>query len=167
MKSALLGRQGHSTIESITRALAAGLVGTFVTGGALAMKNAIGVLPDVHVPQTLSTVIGTPGNVMAGGIAFFVIGTFMLSLAYAVISPRIPLRSPVIKGVLFGFAVWLTIMLIVMPVAGAGFFALHRSAAVPAAHLLLALLYGLVIAMMYASGSRELTMSPRQRSRPS
>jgi hypothetical protein len=51
---------------------------------------------------------------------------------------------------LFGFAIWLAMMLIVMPLAGAGFFAVNRGAIAPAAVLLLTLVYGMTLAAVYA-----------------
>jgi hypothetical protein len=142
----------QATMTSLGHAIAGGLVATFVVGAMLMIKNAIGAFPDVHIPQTLSVVIGMPGNLIAGGIAFAVIGMFLLSLVYAVISPRIPFQSKLTKGLIFGFALWLAVMLVVMPLAGAGMFALNRSAVVPAVHLVIMLVYALVLALMSAAG---------------
>jgi uncharacterized membrane protein YagU involved in acid resistance len=114
------------------------------------MNNAIGKIPDLHIPQTLSVMLGEPDHIMVGGITFFIIGTFLFGVIYPLIAPRLPIRSNLIRGLLFGFAIWLAMMLLVMPLVGAGFFAVNRSAIGPAAALVLTLVYGMTLAAVYA-----------------
>ena len=133
---------------SFKNALTAGCVATVVVGSALVMKNAMKLLPDVHLAQTLSSVFD--GSLVAGGVAFFVIWAVIFGLAYAWLAPLIPVRSNQMKGIVFGFGVWLVMMLVLMPAAGAGVFALHRSATVAAFHLVLMLVYGSVLAALYS-----------------
>src|ERR1051325_2686625 len=129
---------------SIRSAFLGGFVSTVVVSCMLIMKNALKAFPDVHIPQTISTVFGTPDHVVMGGIAFFVGGTVVLSLIYAAVERYLPGELALVRGLLFGFLVWLGMMLIMMPLAGAGIFALNRSATVPAVELVIALIYGLL-----------------------
>ena len=126
------------------------IVGSTIEILRFPLNNAIGKIPDLHIPQTLSAILGEPYHIMVGGITFFITGTFLFGIIYPWIAPRLPVRSNPIKGLLFGFAIWLAMMLIVMPLAGAGFFATNRGAIAPAAVLVLTLVYGMVFAAVYA-----------------
>ncbi|MEO7726898.1 MAG: DUF6789 family protein [Burkholderiales bacterium] len=150
---------------SIRNAVVSGFIATIVAGSILVMKNAMRVFPDVHIPQTLSTLFGWPDHIVVGGVAVFLAGTLVLSLAYAWIAPRIPVRAASIKGLVFGFAVWLAMMLLLMPAAGAGLFAANRSTAVPAFDLVLMLVYGLVLATMYARDTPTANIAQIDRTR--
>ena len=136
-------------LSSVKSAILAGFAATFVTSSILLMKNALGAFQEVHIAQTLSNVLGTPDEIMIGGTAFFLIGTVILSVAYAFIRPHIPVRSDLVKGLIFGFGIWLAMMLVLMPLAGAGMFAMNRSAVPVAVDLVLTLLYGLILAAVY------------------
>jgi hypothetical protein len=145
-------------MTTIKNAIMSGFIATFVVGSILLMKNAMKLFPDIHIAQTLSTIIGQPDHIVWGGVTFVLAGTVLLGLVYAWLAPRVPVRSRLIKGIVFGFIVWLLMMLILMPVAGAGIFGLHRSAVVPAFDLVITLIYGLVLAAMYTPdpGIKEL-----------
>ena len=135
---------------SIRSAVFGGFVATVVVSCMQMMKNALGAFQDVHIPQTVSKILGMPDQILVGGAVFFLIGALVLSIFYAAIEKHLPVRSSIAKGLLYGFTIWLAMMLIMMPVAGAGIFALHRSAVVPAVDLVLTLIYGLLLAVIYA-----------------
>ena len=142
-------------LSSVKSAIQAGVVATFVTSVMLLIKNAVGAFKEVHIAQTLSNILGTPDNIVVGAIAFFLIGSLVLSVAYAFIRPYIPVRSDLVKGLIYGVGVWLGMMLVLMPVAGAGIFAMRRSFVPVAVDLVLSLIYGLIMAAVYAYASRE------------
>jgi hypothetical protein len=145
-----IASRGTSTIALVRSGILAGFAATCVASVIMLMNNAIGKIPDLHIPQTLSVMLGEPDHIMVGGITFFITGTFLFGIIYPLIAPRLPVRSNPVKGLLFGVAIWLAMMLLVMPLAGAGFFAVNRSAIAPAAVLLLTLVYGMVLAAVYA-----------------
>src|SRR3954463_10237160 len=105
---------------SLRSAVISGAIATFIASVILVMKNALGKFPDVHIPQTLSNIIGAPHEVFAGGVLFVIIGVVVLSSIYAYLSPRLRFDSVPVKGLLYGFVIWLAMMLIMMPIAGAG-----------------------------------------------
>ena len=143
-------------MTSMRSALLGGFIATMVTSFMLIMKNALGKFNEVHIPQTLSSVLGMPDHIVVGGIAFVIIGALLLSVPYAFVAPHMPVRSSLTKGLLFGLGVWLTMMLVLMPAAGAGVFAMNRSSAiVPAFDLALTLIYGLILAFVYAWDSAQ------------
>lgn len=135
---------------SIKSGILAGVVATFVASAMLLINNAIGKIPELHIAQTLSGMLGQPDHIMVGGITFFLIGAFLFSIIYAVIQSRIPVQSNLVKGLLFGVVIWLGMMLLYMPLAGAGLFAVNRGAIAAAAALVLTLVYGMILAAFYA-----------------
>jgi len=126
-----------------------GVWATFVTAALMLMNNAIREIPELHIVRTLSAILGTPDHVAVAWLVFLAIG-ILLGVVFAVIAPRFPIRSNMVKGLLFGFAVWLGMMLLIMPLAGAGFFAVNRPAVVPMATLVLSLVYGMILATSYS-----------------
>jgi len=137
---------------SIRSGLVAGFIATFVMSAIVQMKNATGKLPEVHLLKTWSAALGEPTHLAAGWIAHIVVGVIVGGIAFALLSPRLPTRWFAIKGVIFGILMWLVMMVVVMPLAGAGVFAAHQSTLVPEATLVLYLIYGAVLGKFYGSG---------------
>ena len=137
---------------SIRSGLVAGFVATFVTSALILMKNATGKLPDVHILKTWSALLGEPTHAAVGWLAHIVVGVVVGGIAFALLSQRLPTRSFAIKGVIFGILMWLVMMFVVMPLAGAGVFATHQSGLAPVATLALYVIYGLVLGNFYRSG---------------
>ena len=54
-----------------------------------------------------------------------------------------------VKGLLFGAACWLLMMIVFMPLAGHGFFALNQGFVVAELCLVVNLVYGLVVSLTY------------------
>jgi len=148
---------------SIRSGIQGGFVATFAASAMMLMNNAIGKIPEIHIARTLSAMLGSPGEFMPGWIAFVVIGTVVFGTIFAVAAPRVPLRSSLVKGILFGFVIWLGMMLVFMPLAGAGLFGMDRSTIVPIATLVLTLVYGVVLGAVYSWDIAAL--QPRKRVR--
>ena len=138
---------------SIKGGLLGGVWATFVISAMMAMNNATHAIPELHLARTLSSILGAPNNVMVGWIAHFVLGTIVFGIAFAALAPRIPIRSNLVKGLGFGFLTWLGMMVIFMPLGGAGFFAAARGSVAPIAALVLNLVYGLVLGAVYGRES--------------
>lgn len=136
----------------IKSAIAGGLVGTLLTGSMMLMNNAIHRLPNLGIGQMLATLLGEPEQVMIGWIAFIVLGLFVCSLVFVALEPHVPIRSYLVKGLVFGFASWLVMMLVLMPLVGAEAFALNRGHITAAATLVLNLVYWVVLSLFYRWG---------------
>ena len=136
-------------MERIKTAFIAGLVATFVVGSMLLMNNAIHRLPRLGIGRSLASIIGTPDNLLVGWLLFVVLGIFVFSVAFAWSAPRIPARMYVVKGLLFGAACWLLMMIVFMPLVGHGFFALNEGFVVAELCLVVNLVYGLVVSLTY------------------
>ena len=135
---------------SIRSGIQGGFAGTFTASAIMIMNNAIGKVPELHIAKTLNTVLGTTEHPIIGWIAFFLIGTLILGPLFAVLAPRIRMNINLVKGLMFGTLVWLGMMMVLIPLAGGGFFAMHRSPIVPGVTLAVALVYGVVLSAVYA-----------------
>jgi len=138
-------------MNAIRGGLLAGFFATVLVSMMMMIKTATGQFPELHVVRTISGVIGSPGNLVAGFGAHIFIGTVIWGIAYAMIESRIPISSHSAKGALFGIVAWLLMMIVFMPLAGAGLFAVHRgSMTVPLITLAYHLVFGLVLGNVYA-----------------
>ena len=134
---------------SIRSGLLGSLFATFAISAIVQMKKATGSLPDVHLLNAWSTLFGEPSDLAVGWIAHLVVSIIVGGIGFALLSTRLPSRSFAIKGAAFGVLMWLLIMLVVMPLAGAGIFAAHQSGMAPIAMLVLYLIYGLILGQSY------------------
>jgi hypothetical protein len=136
-------------MTSIKMGFMSGVVATVVAGSMLLVNNAFHSFPDVRVARSLAQVLGSPDQVMVGVAAILITGIFVFGALFAVLAPRLPMRMYLAKSLVFGVASWLLMMVLFMPLAGAGLFGLGRSLAVPAATLVLNLTYWIVLGLSY------------------
>ena len=136
-------------MTSIRMGFLSGLLGTYVAGSMLLVNNAFHSFPDVRVAKTLAEVLGSPGHTLVGVAAILIAGIFVFGALFAVLAPRLPMRMYLAKSLAFAAASWVLMMVLFMPLAGAGFFGLERSPVVPAVTLVLNLAYWLVLGMSY------------------
>jgi hypothetical protein len=144
----LIPKERKIDMDSIRSGLLGGFAASFAASAMMLMNNAIGKIPEIHIAKTLAAMLGSSGA-LAGWLAFFGIGTIVFGVIFALATPRMPTRSNFVKGLLFGFAIWLGMMLIFMPLAGAGVFGVNRGAIVPLATLALTLIYGIILGIVY------------------
>ena len=149
---------------SIKSGLLGGVVATFAISAIVQMKKATGSLPDVHLLNAWSALVGEPTHLAAGWITHLVVSIIVGGIGFALLSSKLPSRSFAIKGAAFGVLMWLMIMLVVMPLAGAGVFASHQSAMAPAAILVLYLIYGLILGQFYRSDVSNARLQKTSRS---
>ncbi|MEO5764531.1 MAG: DUF6789 family protein [Casimicrobiaceae bacterium] len=131
------------------KGMAAGLVATVVLSAIMLVKANMGIMPELDVIKMLSTMLDG-GNPAVGWAAHFMIGTVVLGLLFAAIS-RPGLEGYWWRGVLFGIGAWFLMMVIVMPMAGAGVFGLNLGIMTPVMTLMLHLIYGVVLGAVYGA----------------
>ena len=136
-------------MERIKTAFLGGFVATVVVGSMLLMNNAIHRLPRLGIGRSLASIIGFPDSLFAGWVLFVVLGIFGFSAIFALIAPRIPVKTYLVKGLVFGAALWLLMMIVFMPLAGQGLFAFDRGHIVAALCLVVNLVYGLILSLTY------------------
>jgi len=91
--------------------------------------------------------MGAP--LIVGWIAHFIIGTLAWGGAFAFLYDVIPGGSATLKGIVFGVAAWLGMMIVVMPMVGAGFFGMNLGLTAPVMTLALHIIYGAVLGKVY------------------
>lgn len=85
----------------------------------------------------------------------FMIG-IVWGIAFALTSRMFP-GAFWLKGMLFSVVPWLIMMIVMMPMAGAGFFGLDLGMAAPVMTLMLHLVFGAVLGAVYGVGASGVT----------
>ncbi|MEX2500606.1 MAG: DUF6789 family protein [Wenzhouxiangellaceae bacterium] len=129
------------------RGIIAGLVATVVLSVLMVVKGMMGVMPDLNVITMLASKMG--GNMVMGWAAHFVIGVLVYGLAFANLRGVLPGGSNTVKGMVLGIMGWLVMMLAIMPMMGAGIFAMNMGMMAAVATLVLHIIFGLVLGLTY------------------
>lgn len=136
--------------------MGAGLVATFVLSMLMLTKAAVPQLDTITmldgVLRATLAELGQrfPPAPLGGWLWHFVIGTIWWGGLYAIMEPVLPGSQVWIKGLAFGVIATLLVSLMVMPLAGAGYFGMRLSIVQPLVSLLQHLVYGVVLAKVYA-----------------
>ena len=130
-----------------------GLIATVVISAIMVMKQAMGIMPGLDpvgmLSDAASQMLGIPHSPVVGWMMHFAIGALAWGLAFALIQDRLPFSGLGIRGIVFGIAAWLGMMLVVMPMMGAGFFGLAIGIGAPLMTLMIHIVYGLALALAY------------------
>lgn len=130
-----------------------GIIGGFVGSAVLAvvfvMKNMMGIMPEMDIIIMLSAMMGMPAIV--GWVAHFMIGSIAWGGIYALANDSIPGGSQLGKGVVVGLAAWVMMMVVVMPMAGGGFFGIKFGMMGIGMTLMLHIVFGAVMGLVAAS----------------
>lgn len=148
-------------IHDIGKGIVAGTVATAAAAAILAGKGLFGILPDFDVMGMLTTFANSnwPG---LGWIVFFVGGGIVLGVLFALLDAHVEATTgagELVRGVFFGFLLWLVVMLIFMPVLGAGAFGMKFGVGAPILCLAADLVYGLVLGAVYGAMHPETVMT--------
>lgn len=130
------------------RGIVAGLVATAVLSMIMLAKGMMGLMPELDVIAMLSSMMNTAPVV--GWIMHFMIGMLAWGLGFVALNRFLPGRSDVSKGISFGIAAWVMMMIAIMPMAGAGLFGLKMGMAAPVMTLMLHVVYGAVLGFAYS-----------------
>lgn len=126
----------------------AGFAATIVLSIFMMMKQMMGMMPEMDVIAMLTTMSGASAPLM-GWLMHFMIGSIVWGGLFALFQDRIPGGSSIVRGVVFGAGAWLLMMIMVMPMAGAGFFGLQFGMAAPVMTLLLHIIFGATLGAVY------------------
>ncbi|MDX8380456.1 MAG: DUF6789 family protein [Gallionella sp.] len=137
------------------KGILAGLVATVVLSILMMMKSKMGLMPDIDVISMLASNMG--GSAKMGWLAHFMIGTLGYGLAYAFVFSKLPLCGHVSRGILLGITGWLMMMVVVMPMMGAGLFgmAMPSGVMVPVMTLMLHVIFGAVLGFTFAKQYKQ------------
>jgi hypothetical protein len=140
--------------NNIMKGIIAGFIATTVLSILMILKAMMGMMPQMNAIKMLSTMahgfVGTPLTPAVGWLMHFIIGSVLWGLLFALLFERIPVQTATLKGLVFGTAAWLLMMIMVMPMAGVGFFGLNIGLGAPIATLVLHWAFGAVLGAVYA-----------------
>jgi len=128
---------------SIKNGLIGGFVGSAVLAILFVMKGMMGVMPQMDIIAMMSTMMGM--GMAMGWVAHFVIGTVIWGGIFSIANGSIPGGSQTGKGIVLGIAAWLMMMIIVMPMAGGGFFGMNFGMMGFAVPLIMHIIFGAVL----------------------
>ena len=138
---------------NVKSGLTAGFVATVVLSLLMMAKQAMGLMPDLDLVAIVAGMVarltGGKPDPIVGWVMHFFIGTVMWGIAYAILQSKLP-GGPAARGMIFGIGAWLLMMVLVMPLAGAGFFGLALGMGAPVATLMLHLVFGATLGVVYA-----------------
>ena len=101
----------------ITKAVLGGVVATIVM--TLMMKFVAPMMTGMQM-DIAAMLGGMLGGYTLGMIAHIMMGVIVFPLIYVFIYDKLP-GAPVMRGLIWGIALWLAAVIVVMPMAGAGF----------------------------------------------
>lgn len=140
-------------MNSTIKAVIAGFIATVVLSAIMVMKSVMGIMPAMNAIAMLTHMahgmLGTPASPMVGWVLHFIIGTVLWGILYALLFNVLPGRTALPKALVFSVGAWLLMMVLVMPMAGQGLFALHIGAMAAVATLMLHLIWGAVLGFVY------------------
>ncbi len=134
-------------MNTLIKSIIASFVATLVLSIIMILKSMAGLMPELNVITMLSNMMG--GSLAVGWMAHFIIGTAVWGGAFALLSHYLPGNVNVFTGIAFGAAAWLMMMLLVMPMAGAGLFGLRFGMVAPILTLMLHAIYGAVLVLTF------------------
>ena len=144
-------------MQNISAGLVAGFVATVVLSAMMIAKGMMGVMPELDVIVMLSKMMGAPAAM--GWLAHFMIGTLAWGGGFAVLYALIPGGTALLKGIVFGVAAWLGMMIMVMPMAGAGLFGMTMGLMAPMMTLVLHVIFGAVLGVTYHMRAAPATLA--------
>lgn len=142
-----------SNAEKYGKGLVAGLAATVVLSAIMMMKQAMGLMPELN-PIAMITKMAGSSTPLMGWMGHFVIGTVLWGLLYAALDTKLP--GPYwLRGAIFATGAWFIMMVMLMPMAGAGLFGLSLGMMAPVATLMLHWIYGAVLGGVYGASTRR------------
>jgi hypothetical protein len=134
-------------MRNLSKGIIAGFAATALLSAFMVMKSMMGLMPQLEVIKMLSAMMGVPAT--AGWGIHFMIGTILWGGAFALFNSQIPGGTQVTKGIVFGLAAWVMMMVAVMPMAGQGLFGLNLGTMAPAMTAMLHAIFGAVMGAVY------------------
>lgn len=140
-------------MADLGRGVLAGLIATLTISLLMVLRLSAGIMTEYDPIEIMNLtahgLLGTVDSRLVGWPLHFLVGTVLWGIVFVLLEARIPGRSRLRKGALFGVVVWLVLMVTVFPAAGSGFFALGFGLTVPVMTFLVHLVYGAALGGVY------------------
>jgi hypothetical protein len=135
------------------KGIIAGIVGALALALLMFAKDAIGLVPEVSLLAPLMKLAGTT-SALNGWIVFFVINALFVGAVFAALDAHLERpegSEELMRGALFGVGLWVLTMIFLMPMAGAGAFAMNYGITAPVALFAAQLIQGMVMGGVYGA----------------
>ena len=133
------------------------VAGVVATGVLWVLKLSRGVIPQLETIRFLDRVAdatakatGLPGSLSHGWLWHLGIGILLFVILFGIMLPVLPRRRYWVKGCAFGVITGLLTMLMVMPLAGAGYFGMDLTLLDPVVSLVYHIIYGATLGIVYS-----------------
>lgn len=137
----------------IGKGIISGFIATVVLSMLMVLKGMMGMMPHLNAIKMLTAMahgyMGTPAVPVVGWLLHFMIGSLAWGILFALLFTHLPGKSATAKGLVFATGAWLLMMVLVMPLAGAGLFGRHLGLGAPIATLVLHWIFGAVLGVVY------------------
>jgi len=134
-------------MNNASKGIVAGFAATVVLSMIMLAKSMMGLMPELNVIAMLGSMMNAAPVV--GWVIHFMIGMIGWGVGFAIVFNILPGNSNLTKGISFTVAAWFLMMLVVMPMAGAGLFGLNMGMMAPAMTLMLHAIYGAVLGLVF------------------
>lgn len=125
----------------------AGFIATVVLSLLMVLKTKMGIMPELDIIHMLASKMG--GSAMMGWIAHFMLGIVGYGIGFSILHKMLPAKRLLIKGIMMGVLGWLMMMLVVMPMMGAGLFGMNMGIMAPIMTLILHVIFGAALGLSY------------------
>ena len=132
-------------MNKLTSGVIAGLVATVVLSVMMVLKGMMGVMPELDIISMLASMMGA--SALVGWLMHFMVGVGY-GVAFSQINAFLP-GCLTVKGIIIGVLGWLVMMLMLMPMMGAGMFAMKMGMMAPVMTLVLHIIFGAVLGFVY------------------
>ena len=136
-------------MQKLGKGMLAGLAATVVLSALMVMKAMMGIMPALDLPRMIAGMMGAPNAPLLGWIVHFMIGVVGYGIAIVVFGNSATGAGNVMRGIAIGVVGWLIMMLMLMPMVGAGFFGLNMGVMAPMMTLILHIIFGAVLGWVY------------------
>jgi uncharacterized membrane protein YagU involved in acid resistance len=136
--------------------VSAGFAATLAMSAVMLLNDRMSLIPQVDLIRDLRHVIqilmGLRTPFLLAWLIHLILGSYVFGCVFAIVFDHLS-GGPVMRGVYFGLAIWLLLMLTAFPLLGYGFFGFGMAlgAAPAAATLVLHLVYGLALGFAFGS----------------
>jgi len=131
----------------MVKGVIAGLAATVVLSAIMVMKQMMGLMPELNAIAMMTKMAGA-GTPLVGWVMHFVIGSVAWGLLFTLLHDKLP-GGPVLSGILFAIGAWVLMMVMVMPMAGAGLFGLGIGMMAPVMTLILHVIFGAILGAVF------------------
>lgn len=133
-------------MNKVVHGVIAGAVATLVLSALMVMKAKLGMMPNLNVIKMLASVMG--GALVIGWLMHFMIGVGY-GVIFSVANELLPGKTPIVKAIVLVSIGWFMMMLIVMPMMGAGLFGMKMGIMAPIMTLILHIIFGATLGLVY------------------